>query len=283
MLCAENGGEMRCGRNWALGARYGPSDQEIASPFSDPDGYIGAKWLDDLQQRTGATRRDVPGLVDSLDELRSDLLDPDLVAPGVRALYERTSDLSFLATRLDFGVGGWMVQRALEQFTRRVDQLHVPTDSTYLPRWMSSRTSELSFPDGTVVRGWERTFARSSDVFYVSVVRVVRQEGRPYLAVTIPFGGYNVAIVFEMSNALGGGVRLRSTARWRDAADITVVVPGRERYAQMPGFGLGDEVLVRPARTPDGAPYVSAVHRSTLFGFRSFELHYEVFPLRRDG
>lgn len=276
---------MKFGKGWHLFERY--TATSIGQPASDDDGIVGEQFFAELKDIFDVTEFvPVDGIVPDLEVLRSADFDPDLVDAQVRNLYEKTSGFGFLAERINWTPQGLLAHQVWRLVGGPMKQLVIPMQTAMLPTGIDS---DIQAPRrrGAPFRGWLRRFRSTQDVLYGAVVTVIQRPQstnqlvpRAYLVFTLPLWRSNFTIVFRPSNHRGGGLRLSTNVPGDPLAGAYFVVPSAKRYSMTPAFTIDDEIRVWPTRSEAGAPMLRAVHRSRLFGARSFELEYELRPRR---
>jgi hypothetical protein len=277
---------MRSG-SWALWEPYG--EPEFVTPFEDLDGYVGRKFFSDWAASHGGTLRAAPagaGILESLDELRSDCFDPAEVHPFVREVYEHTTLIKFLAERMRMTWLGWIFHYPYNRLVaRQMQQLDLPLDADFLPRRITSEVSLLDADaDGvTDWRVWVRGYENSERIFYVGTVKTHRKDGprgsQVYLDVNLPLWMACISVVFQPVNLPNGGLSLTTRTAGSYDAGMYLVLPNATRFSMLPIPGMHEEIRVSPQVGPDGTESVAGMHITSLYQWTMYTIPYTLTKL----
>ncbi len=241
---------------------------------------IGKDYFDKLAYETGLEVRKQQtgtGLIQNLDALGWDGLDPNTIQAGVRHFYEHTADYDLDVWSQWSGIFRPFGSLLALLFSRRLQQLNVPLSGLDTSQGVTSEIVQLVDPksDDVQYTAWVRELIGRKDVLYAGSYSLCRVPG---------FSGICVKVVFPLPN--GNGVVLMKPEVHEDGS-LTVKSAG-ERFGE-PGFYFtvyrsDGKVYARYVRalrewihvyeTERGD--VRADHTLTLFGLVFLRLHYRL-------
>jgi len=258
----------------------------FATRFEAKSDIVGADFFDRFARRVHGTILGTVGdigLVESLDDLRSPLFDPDKVHPVIRKFYEHTSSFD-----LDFTIRwnplvrpfGWIYDRLL---AKRMKQLIIPMDRDLLCKldsWLEIMHFDKSDPD---VRCWIRVDPESHLPVYVGAYKTYRSmmDGEParYVSVAFPVPGGTITTVLTPMNFEGNEMQLDTRYKKSTENGLYIVIPHKRSFTMLPAFGLAEHFRLWPVETT-APPSVKVIHDCYWLGMRAFELHYQITEMR---
>lgn len=204
----------------------------LAAPTSSGP-RVGDQWIEAAAREWGGEALDRPhaGLVDDLARLDGSTFRASQVRPQIRDFYEHTADWRMeVWTQWNplFRPGGEVVSRL---FSRRVQQLALPTRAVEVAEGMSSRITVITDRDG-IHRGtaWMRTLRATGDVVFSDCygTRVLPGSSQPSVHVTFPLESGNVQVFLAPRVLPGGDLELSSPAGrfGQDGAYVVVQTEG---------------------------------------------------------
>lgn len=224
------------------------------------------------------------GLMASLDDVRSDRFDPDLVHPVIREFYEHTS-------RFDMNVEIWwnpLVKPfgVLYQWiiARQMRNLIIPLDNESLDdldSWLELVDFESDGkPD---VRCWVRVLKDSRVPVYVGAYKTYKSQvdgfGASYISVAFPIPLGTLTTVLTPLNWTGDGLTLTTMDPRSSEAGVYVVFPHQNSFSMAPAFGLSERFRLKAKGRKK--PRIEVVHDCYWLGTRAFRMHYKIRHMRK--
>ena len=265
-------------------------------PFSRlrSGGRVGADFLERaglLEERNPAPH----GLTDDLGAYRHEALEPDRIAPDVRAFYERTDEFELIVVPNWHPAfrGGARLYKRISTF---MGQMNFPSPGESVETRMDSRIEAVrDSADGRAgVRAWTRRYHSTGQPIYVAAYSTHAYAGEPYMNIAFPYFAGNLSSILRLeelpaSSASGSGVLLTTLPRDprspRAVGDEGVYFATPLLPVRLP---INETIRVWPADAkglpftpeypgPAGRVLVTARHDMWLFGFPFLYLDYYIF------
>ncbi len=265
------------GRSFALRAPY--EWLQFATRFKDDDGVVGARFFQELAQRVDARhegRGTDTGLMDDFDALRSEDFEPYAVSDVIRRFYEHTTEFD-LGLEVDWSPLFYPIGLLYREWVaRRIRTFDFPTGVVEdLDSWIE--LIDIDRDGKTDIRAWVRVHGNGRYPMWVGAYKVYRStiDGREaaYISVSFPVPGGNLTTVLRPENLEGDGLRLSTHNPGKSEAGLYQLLPRSDSFTMFPAYGLHEVFELRP--TPGGEE-IRVHHRSTWFGLRMFDMHYEI-------
>ncbi len=264
-----------------------------APPFAPPFSHLSAGWRVGADFFASRSLERTPptaprGLVDDLDELAHPGLDPSVVAPAIRAFYERTHDHA-LIVRPHWRAGFRTAARLWARIARRLGQLELPIDAERGDEGITSRIVAIdAAADGRPApRAWIRTFA-DGRAMYVAAYATHVTAGVAYMNIAFPLPGGHLASILRLDPLAGSGGAVELSTRTGGDAGIWLCVRGFGRTWPL-RLPLAETIRVwtrddaaAPAELRALAPVAAtsiARHDLWLCGLHYLTLDYAMTPL----
>jgi hypothetical protein len=169
-----------------------------------------------------------------------------------------------------------------------IGNLNLPPDEAEANTVSSIRHLDIDRDEKPDFSIWERFVDGKRELFYRAafktyVSRVAGQE-RAFLAgafpIRFPLGESQLAVVFRLENAEGGGLMYSTVAAEparilaENEAGIYWLLPHRRSFSAFPGFGLRERFVFGPPSA--GEPDLSCKHTSSFLGYDMFTLTYRI-------
>jgi len=213
----------RITQQWSIliGRRYEPTDEPwLAGPFGSTGGKcIGEGFIAELAQREHlvVTRNAEPGgLIPSISQLRLPPAQLGRLAPEVADFYEHTGryNLTIKVTWQPlFRRFGTLVNLL---FSRRLNQLNVPTENSVEPQAVNSEIITLNDPKTGETRYtiWYRTELATGRVIYSGIYGTCTlPDGRTCVRAVFPLPRGNATVIFAPEVGDDGSLVLSSSGR----------------------------------------------------------------------
>ena len=257
-----------------LAEQRAPSDLPFVVPMAATTCYVGTDYLRDLAGAIGGTytaaANDI-GIVASLDELAGPEFEPGTVDRRVREFYEHTTrfTLDIVPHWRTWVRPGYLLYRTL--VARPLGQANVPMNQREALRGVHSRIDTITSTDGSVVRGWIRSFADTGEPIYVGIYTTYRHGGRGYVSVgfPIPHGSFTATLVPRQR--AGGGLSLSSEGDGHAGHYLSYIDPQTGDLTTLAVHGFGETLEVYL----DGDD-LRAEHAFKVFGLPFLVLHYRI-------
>ena len=257
-----------------LAEQRAPSDLPFVVPMAATTRYVGTDYLRDLAGAIGgaytAAANDI-GIVASLDELAGPEFEPGTVDRRVREFYEHTTrfTLDIVPHWRPWVRPGYLLYRTL--VARPLGQANVPMNQREALRGVHSRIDTITSTDGSVVRGWIRSFADTGEPIYVGIYTTYRHGGRGYVSVgfPIPHGSFTATLVPRQR--AGGGLSLSSEGDGHAGHYLSYIDPQTGDLTTLAVHGFGETLEVYL----DGDD-LRAEHAFKVFGLPFLVLHYRI-------
>ena len=176
---------------------------------------VGSGWVSREADRLGASLRSdgVQGLFADMSVLDGDGFRSAELRSEVVDFYEQTSSYTMTVTSQWSRLArpfGWIIARV---FSRRLDQLNLPTGRDGAAEVMDSRILSATSEDGRRVgAAWLRSMRRDGETAYGGWYSVANLPGRrqPHVRVVFPLPNGHLAVLLRPEVAPNGGLRLLS-------------------------------------------------------------------------
>ena len=207
------------------------SDSEIKNivPYECNDGYVGVNFIRDLAKtKHGIYDRDPRGigLMDSFQQLRCDLFNPDQVHPIIRDFYENTIDYKIDVTpkwNLFFLPAFWLFRKVVFE---KVGNANLPFDKIEACQGITSHIDTIDFNSDSLpdLRGWIRLYTATKKVIYVGIYTTVNIDKKCYVSVGFPFQELNLTATLAPINIKPDTLLLssKSNKKFKYAGDYLV-------------------------------------------------------------
>ena len=198
-------------------------------PYECHDGYVGVNFIRDLaKEMNGIYEEDPPGigLMDSFQQLKCDLFNPDLVHPTIRDFYENTIDYKIDVVpkwNFFFLPAFWLFRRVVFE---KVGNANLPFDKIEASQGITSHIDTIDFNNDSLpdLRGWVRLYTETKKVIYVGIYTTINIDKKCYVSVGFPFQELNLTATLAPINIKPDSLLLssKSNKKFKYAGDYLV-------------------------------------------------------------
>ena len=263
--------------NIQLMAERVPRDEiRYVVPFEANSKYVGADYFKDLaRSEDGIFKRNQSGIgiVETLDNMRGPLCDPNLVNPLIREFYEHTSNFKLNIKpewKIQYKPLFWIFKRYIAQ---QIGQANLPFNTEEAQEGVVSYIDTIDFSCDQIIdlRGWVRAFEKTGEAIYVGIYTTFQHQGVGYVSVGFPLPDSNFTATLLPRNHNGDNFILtsRDTGYAYPGHYLTSSENETLTVIKLPTFNEEIEVYVEDEQ-------LRTDHRFYLAGLNFLTLHYSM-------
>jgi len=269
-------------QQWVIiwGRKINPIDESwLFGPFGNI-GSIADDFIVQLAKDEGLViKRDLTsqGLIPSIEMLNLSDTELNRLSKRVIDFYESTSNYKLgFAVKWNsfFRIFGVLVNTL---FSKRIDQLFIPTKNIKESKEVNSEIITLSDPKSNEVKYtvWFRTFKPNGQVIFSGVYSICTlPTGKQCVKTVFPLPKGNVTVIMSPSVGTNGELILDSSGKkFGDAGFYFVLNDSKGNYWSLNHRSFRDKLIISSNDTS-----VFAEHTQTLWNQRILQFNYEIKP-----